>query len=254
MRAIVYSPKLLTSFFNEHAIGTLAELKKTLGTEVSMTVFRKLRALGYRTSYSHRGSYYTLDEVAHFDDKGLWFFRSVGFSVYGTLLNTVRALVEKSESGHTAAELKLVVKVEVKEPLLRLVEKKLLHREKMTGVYVYFSHETFGRRKQVMLRKDRESEATAGLENLRGELLAHELKAAVVIFFSLLDEKQRRLYAGLESLKQGYGGDSRIAELLGIDQHTVAKGRQELLNQDFEVERIRRKGGGRESVKKKRRT
>ena len=79
----------------------------------------------------------------------------------------------------TAAELKLVVKVEVKEPLLRLFEKKQLHREKMTGVYVYFSNETIGRRKQVMLRKDRGSETTAGLENLKGELLAHELKAAV---------------------------------------------------------------------------
>ena len=253
MRTVVYSTKLLKVFFGEHAIGTLPELKKALGTEVSMTVFRKLRALSYRTSYSHRGSYYTLDEAACFDDNGLWFFRSVGFSVYGTLLKTVRALVDKSESGQTAAELKLVVKVEVKEPLLRLFEKKQLHREKMTGIYVYFSNETFGRRKQVMLRKDLGSERTAGLENLKKELLAHELKAAVVIFFSLLDEKQRRLYAGLESLKQGYGGDSRIAELLGIDQHTVAKGRQELLHQDFEVERVRRRGGGRESVKKKRR-
>ena len=233
MRTVVYSTELLISFFGEHVIGTMPELKNALGTEVPMTVFRKLRALSYRTSFSHRGSYYTLDKVARFDQNGLWFFRSVGFSVYGTLLKTVRALVEKSESGLTAAELKLVVKVEVKEPLLRLFENKQLHREKMTGVYVYFSHETFGRRKQVMLRKDRESETTAGLENLKGELLAHELKAAVVIFFSLLDEKQRRLYAGLESLKQGYGGDSRIAELLGIDQHTVAKGRQELLKQGF---------------------
>jgi len=185
MRTVVYSTELLKSFFSEHTIGTLPELKKALGTEVSMTVFRKLRALSYRTSYSHRGSYYTLDEVACFNDNGLWFFRSVGFSAYGTLLKTVRALVEKSECGLTAAELKLIVKVAVKEPLLRLLEKKQLHREKMTGVYVYFSNEAFGRRKQVMLRKDRGSEMAIGLENLKGELLAHELKAAVVIFWLL---------------------------------------------------------------------
>ena len=157
MRTVVYSTELLKTFFSKHAIGTLPELKNALGTEVSMTVFRKLRALSYRTSYSHRGSYYTLNKIARFNDNGLWFFQSVGFSVYGTLLKTVRAMVEKSESGLTAAELKLVVKVEVKEPLLRLFEKKQLHREKMTGVYVYFSNETIGRRKQVMLRKDRGS-------------------------------------------------------------------------------------------------
>jgi hypothetical protein len=253
MRTVVYCTELLRSFLEERRIATLSELKNALGTDVDMTVFRKLRELTYRTSYSHRGKYYTLDEIACFDTQGLWFFQSIGFSVHGTLVKTARALVEISESGLTAAELKHVLKAEVREPLLRLFRRKELHREKMSGVYVYFSNEPFGRRKQVLLRRDRESETSDGLESLRGELLAHELKAAVIIFFSLLDEKQRRLYAGLESLKQGYGGDSRIADLLGLDQHTVAKGRQELLSQDFEVDRVRRKGGGRSSVKKKRR-
>jgi hypothetical protein len=67
----------------------------------------------------------------------------------------------------------------------------------------------------------------------------------------MLDEKQRRLYAGLESLKLGYGGDRRIAGFIGLDPHTVAKGRRELLEQDFEVDRIRKAGGGRKPVEKK---
>ena len=46
-----------------------------------------------------------------------------------------------------------------------------------------------------------------------------ELKAAVILFFSLLDEKQRRLYAGLEAVRIGHGGDRRVAELLGVDVH-----------------------------------
>lgn len=253
MRTVFFCTKILRSFLEEHQIATLSELKAALGTKVDMTVFRKLRELAYRASYSHRGMYYTLDEIAHFNNRGLWFYQSVGFSVYGNLTETAKALVEKSQKGMTTGELRQVLKVEVKEPLLRLFRREELHREKMSGVYVYFSYGPMERRKQMLLRRDQESESVDGLENLRSELLAHELKAAVVIFFSLLDEKQRRLYAGLESLKQGYGGDSRIAELLGLDPHTVAKGRQELLNQDFEVERVRREGGGRTPVKKKRR-
>ncbi len=35
----------------------------------------------------------------------------------------------------------------------------------------------------------------------------------MILFFSLLDEKQRRLYAGLEAVRLGYGGDRRAAEL-----------------------------------------
>jgi hypothetical protein len=55
-------------------IATLDELKlkQALGTVVDVTVFRKLKPLDYLTSYSHRGRYYTLREVARFDDKGLW--------------------------------------------------------------------------------------------------------------------------------------------------------------------------------------
>jgi hypothetical protein len=253
MRTAVFSTELLRSFLDEHKIATLSELKETLGTKVDMTVFRKLRELTYRTSYSHRGLYYTLDEITRFNNQGLWFYRSVGFSVFGNVTKTAKTLVDNSEKGMTAGELKQLLKVEVKEPLLRLFRRKQLYREKMPLVYVYFTEETFERRKQMLLRRVQDAESVDGLENLRGELLAHELKAAVIIFFSLLDEKQRRLYAGLESLKQGYGGDSRIAELLGLDSHTVAKGRQELLNQDFEIERVRREGGGRTPVKKKHR-
>jgi hypothetical protein len=82
--------------------------------------------------------------------------------------------------------------------------------------------------------------------------VSDELKAAIVLFFSMLDERQRRLYAGLESLKLGYGGDQRMAEFLGMDPHTVAKGRRELLQQDLDRDRIRNAGGGRKPVEKKR--
>ena len=51
--------------------------------------------------------------------------------------------------------------------------------------------------------------------------MPEELRAAVVLFASLLDERQRRLFAGLEALKCGWGGDRRIAQLLGIDPSTV---------------------------------
>ena len=78
-----------------------------------------------------------------------------------------------------------------------------------------------------------------------------ELKAAIVLFYSLLDEQQRRLFAGLESIKLGHGGDSVLAEFLGLDPHTVARGRQQLLDQNVTTGRTRRAGGGRKPVEKK---
>jgi hypothetical protein len=62
------------------------------------------------------------------------------------------------------------------------------------------------------------------------------------------------LYAGLESLKLGYGGDAHIASILGMDPHTVAKGRQELMDADLSAsDRLRGPGAGRPPQEKKRR-
>jgi hypothetical protein len=60
------------------------------------------------------------------------------------------------------------------------------------------------------------------------------------------------LYAGLESLKFGHGGDQKLAELLHLDPHTVARGRKQLLSQQVAWERVRKPGGGRKPAEKKR--
>ena len=83
-------------------------------------------------------------------------------------------------------------------------------------------------------------------------LVSVEVRTAIILFFSALHEKQRRFFAGLESLKRGYGGDLFVAEWLNLDPHTVAKGRRELFDGEVRSQGVRRKGGGRKPVEKKR--
>ena len=64
MRPAVFSASRLRQFLRRNRIATLPQLKALLGTEADITVFRKLKELSYRASYSHRGSFYTLDEIA----------------------------------------------------------------------------------------------------------------------------------------------------------------------------------------------
>ena len=243
-----YHVEQLRELFKRQSIATIGELKRELGTEVDVTVFRKLRELAYHSSYSHNGRYYTLAEIAEFDELGLWSYASVWFSKHGTLRQTLKVLVETSETGYFASELKELVHVEVKHALLELVEGRQLIREKLDGRWLYLSARASRSAKQLAARKL--SRAAAPLKPLAQEALADEVKAAVIIFYSLLDEKQRRLYAGLESLKWGHGGDRKVARLLGLDEKTVAKGRRELLSGDIERERVRREGAGRPPVKK----
>ena len=249
MKKAKISVEELLERFKSQKVMNLIEIKSTLNTQSTMSVFRKLKQISYLTSYSHRGKYYTLRDKAEFDKKGLWFYHSVRFSEYGTLLDTAEVFIDLSEIGYSARELSEELAVDVQETLLSLFKKGKVSREKVTGVYVYLSGNPAVKERQFLLRQKIESIPSEGLSL---DALNHELKAGIILFFSILDERQRRLYAGLEAFKFGHGGDSRIADLLGLDVHTVAKGRQELFSRDFETRRVRKKGGGRKPVEKKR--
>lgn len=242
----------LRSFLEREKVASLEELKRALSSSGTMTVFRKLKALGYLSSYSHRGKYYTLVNIPDFDEMGLWSFHSIWFSKFGNLIETAWELVEEAEMGYTAGELESILHVECKRALLALYKQECVEREKIAGVYVYLSPEPGKQRNQVLLRQDHVAAADLGV-SLRVEAITHELKAAIILFYSLLDEKQRRLYAGIEAFKMGHGGDHKVAQLLDIDRHTVAKGRRELFSGDVERERIRQEGGGRNPQEKKHR-
>jgi len=86
MRTPSFLSGRLREFLGLQKIATLPELKISLGTTADITVFRKLKELSYRSSYSHRGRYYTLQEIPQFDSQGLWSFREVWFSRLGNLL------------------------------------------------------------------------------------------------------------------------------------------------------------------------
>lgn len=254
MRPERYHFKDLVRLLKRKRIATIDDLKRALGTQADATIFRKLKQVSYLTSYSHSGKYYALEESAKFDELGLWSCQTVRFSRHGTLLATAETLVHGAEAGFYARELETLLEVTVKAALLELVRKGRICREKIDGKQIYCSADSATRRKQVLARKSFAIETSLATAGSHPTTTPDELKAAIVLFVSLLDEKQRRLYAGLESLKSGYGGDQRIAEILGLDVGTVARGRHQLAEQDVEVGRVRRAGGGRKAVEKKRRT
>src|SRR3990170_1266790 len=253
MRRAEFSSETLVMLLRKQKVATLPELMAALGS-AKRTVFRKLQQLPYRSSYSHRGAYYTLDEIAQFDEQGLWSYQDVWFSVHGTLLSTAEAFVEAAELGHYVEELDHELRIGTKDALRKLVRDARLSRERLGGQFLYCAADARRRREQLRARRVHLAEPGLAGPLPEAAVLPDELRAAIVLFFSLLDEKQRRLYAGLEALKTGRGGDSRIAVLLGLDVGTVARGRRELLSGEVEVDRVRAAGGGRKATEKKRPT
>jgi predicted transcriptional regulator len=73
-----------------------------------------------------------------------------------------------------------------------------------------------------------------------------------LLFFNSLSEKNKRLYAGIESMKLGYYGVDEIAEKYSMHKHTVRKGQKELLSENLlPPEQVRISGGGRKKKLKR---
>jgi hypothetical protein len=239
MNVVHYPAERLVSLLHEQKVATMPQLKEALGTWVTYTVLRKLSPLGYRSSYSHGGTYYTLDCIAHYDELGLWSYRDIHFSRQGTLLDTAEVLVTQSPAGCQVPELEAVVHVAAKDALRQLVQAERLFRREWQGRYLYCALDRTRRQEQWAARQ---AQQEAG----------DDLQAAKALFYTLLDEQQRRLYAGLESLQCGYGGQQQTAQRFGLAVDTVARGERELLTGQALRGRVRQPGGGRPAVEKKR--
>ena len=248
MRTETFATETVIALLREKTVAPLAEIMAAFGTASRRTVCRKLAAAGGRSSYSHCGRYYTLDELAAYDEQGLWSCEGIRFSLAGTLLATAASLVEQAPAGCFADELGRIVGVGVQDALRKLVRARGLARDKLDGRFLYCS--PMPQRHQRQLRARRVMLAGGSGRSLpnSGE---EPIRRASGTLVSLLDERQRRLYAGLESLRYGRGGDLRVAAQLGMAPATVAKGRQQLLSGDFETDRVRKPGGGRKALEKK---
>ena len=157
MRPETYGPQVLANLLRREKVASMPQMKKALGTTSQSTVVRKLNALGYLTSYSHRGKYYTLKTLPRFDSEGLWTHENIWFSRFGTLMSTAETFVRESEGGYFVRELDNVLHVSTKKALQRLVVEKKLSREKVSGWYVYCAIDSSTRREQFRARNTKTS-------------------------------------------------------------------------------------------------
>ena len=139
MRIERYHSDDLKRLILKNKMSNMVEMKEVIGTKVDATIFRKLRELDYLRSYSHRGKYYTIPEVAEFDTKGLWSCRDVHFSKQGSLLNAIEYHVDRSVSGYFEYEIESLLHVTVRAAVLKLLKENKISRQKIAGRYLYCS-------------------------------------------------------------------------------------------------------------------
>lgn len=236
--------KILKKTFLTKKVLSLTEIKKTIGSSSRITALRKCKRLEVVSSYSHAGSYYTLPNIPEYDQNGIWSCNSIWFSSKKTLLETICCLIMKSEDGYFSHELDKLVHVRTGDALTKLFKNKRLERSRISTRYLY----TWSSHTSAQLKKRKSKLSVKVVYGYESKDRITSLK----LFISILNEKQKRLFLGFESLKHGVGGDYAIAALTGVNRDTIRKGRKELEAENISAERVRGIGGGRKGLKKKR--
>lgn len=128
----------LLTLFSEQSCWRIKPLAAQMKYSIP-SVRRFLAKVGYLSSFTHNGSWYTLRSIPRFDRDGLWFFRDIGFSRSGSLTSTLIDLTERSPAGMTAEKLGEKLRVRCHSILVQLFRNGKIQRQKSGRSHVYFS-------------------------------------------------------------------------------------------------------------------
>ncbi len=126
--------------FKEFKVLTLDQVSKIHDCSIR-TVQRQFAALAVLRSYNRNSRYYTLPGIPKFNADGIWAYQGVRFSKFGDLRKTVKQLILNSECGLSGSEIGDIVGLLPRSFMYHFREMDGIFRDKVSGVYVYFSND-----------------------------------------------------------------------------------------------------------------
>lgn len=145
---------ILKRSFDKKTVLDMPHVCMSVSTMSRTTGFRYLRELSHLTSYTHNGKYYTLPEIAQFDISGFWYFGDIGFSIHGTLINTLYQIITQSEAGKSNSELENHCRVRVQTTLQTLLRSKKIARVKLAKKCLYVNADPSINDRQIRKRME----------------------------------------------------------------------------------------------------
>jgi len=142
----------LKELFKKNIVMDIDDLMKQTSSS-RITVFRNLKEIGYTTSYNRNGKYYTLFEIAKFDESGIFDHKGILFFRDGGIQELVIKEIDSSEKGYTAEELSNKIRTRVSNQLHQFVRKGIIIRKKYADFYVYYSIDDTTQQKQITNRE-----------------------------------------------------------------------------------------------------
>lgn len=153
MRPVTYSRQKVVEEFYQHRVLTKKRLMELIGCS-SMTLWRILKEYGYLASYNFNSKYYTLLDIPQFNKYGIWSYRNIRFSKYGSLTDTITGLVQQSISGLSMRELQGLLSINVKQVISNISKEGKITRRKYRGIFIYFDPDEQHMEEQITRRQE----------------------------------------------------------------------------------------------------
>ncbi|GKT11029.1 hypothetical protein [Desulforhabdus sp. TSK] len=128
----------LSFLFTKEPCWKIEPLAGELGYSVP-SVRRFLAEVGYWSSFSHNGAWYTLRSIPRFGEDGLWFHKDIGFSRAGSLTKTLVELASRSSAGMTTEQLGTKLRCRCHSVLVQLCRQGRLQRHKIGSSHIYLA-------------------------------------------------------------------------------------------------------------------
>jgi len=121
------------TLFDQKKCLTIEEISQSLDYSF-ISIRRFLKAIGYHSSFTDNGKWYTLLTIPSFNKKGLWFHQKIGFSMHGNLNQTILHFINTSRQGLTAKELSDILSTPCPPVLNVMYKKKKIDRFKASFI------------------------------------------------------------------------------------------------------------------------
>lgn len=135
---------------------------KPLSKEIEYSVAsvrRFLANIGYFSSFTHNGQWYTLNHIPRFNHDGICFYDTIGFSKSGSLPQTIIHLIDRSQQGLTAEEIGAKLRSRCHSILVGLYRSGKLQRYKQgrSNIYLSVDPDTCAQQRRLIDQKNRPS-------------------------------------------------------------------------------------------------
>ncbi len=148
MDKVISKTTTATKLFIKEKCVTIKDISQVLEYS-DRSVQRLLKKLGYYSSFTHNGKWYTLEHIPEFDENGLWFYQGIGFSKWRNLAATILYLVENSVKGLTAGELSKILSSSCPPILNKIHKTGKINRVKTPRGFIYISMNSATKERQL---------------------------------------------------------------------------------------------------------